>query len=469
MFFKLNHIMRFMDQKSRNRILILIFIGVFMGSLDIGIVGPALPAIQSQLGVNERLISWIFGIYILFFMIGTPLMAKLSDIYGRRTIYVLDVFLFAVGSAITFTSTSFEQILIGRAIQGFGAGGIFPVASAFIGDTFPPEKRGSALGIIGSVWGLSGILGPLLGALLLNFGWQWLFIINIPIAALVISLSFFILPGSIVRKDMNFDWYGTAVFAVLVGSLALGVNQLDTNNFFNSLFSLYVWPFLILAIIMLPVLIKVERKASDPVVEIDLYKSREVKIATSIAIGTGLSQTAIVFMPALAVVALSLSTSQSSLMVIPLVLALGVSAPVIGRLLDKYGTRIVMFTGTMFLVAGIFMLSFFATSFYGFIISGVVTGLGLGTVLGSPLRYIMLSESPPAKRGAGQALINFNSSAGQLVGSALIGAVIGSQGGKLIGYQSAYIVIAFVAVGMMLLTIGLKTRKEQLESMQNNN
>ena len=159
-----------MDNKHRNRILILIFIGVFMGSLDIGIVGPALPAIQEQFDVNERLVSWIFAIYILFFMIGTPLMAKLSDIYGRRSIYVLDIFIFALGSAITITSVSFEQLLIGRAIQGFGAGGIFPVASAFIGDTFPPEKRGGALGIIGSVWGLSGILGPIIGALLLSYG-----------------------------------------------------------------------------------------------------------------------------------------------------------------------------------------------------------------------------------------------------------------------------------------------------------
>jgi EmrB/QacA subfamily drug resistance transporter len=455
-----------MDNRARNRILILIFVGVFMGSLDIGIVGPAFPAIQSQFGVNERLLSWIFAIYILFFMIGTPLMAKLSDIYGRRNLYVLDVFLFALGSAITFTSTSFDQLLVGRAIQGFGAGGIFPVASAFIGDTFPPEKRGGALGIIGSVWGLSGILGPLLGALLLNFGWQWLFIINIPLAAIVISLSFFILPSTKGRADANFDWYGTAVFAILVGSLAFGVNQIDTKNFLSSLSSVYVWPFILLAIILLPVLIKIERKALDPVVQIDLYKSREVKIATSIAIGTGFCQTGIVFLPALAVIALSLSTSNASLMVIPLVLALGVSAPIIGRLLDKIGTKIVMIAGTLVLVLGFFMLSIFASNFYLFILSGVVTGLGLGTVLGSPLRYIMLTESPPKKRAAGQALINFNASAGQLVGGALIGAVIGSQGGKLIGYESAYIFIGFIAVGMMLLTLGLKSRAEQLETMK---
>ncbi|MGZ7070527.1 MAG: MFS transporter, partial [Methanobacterium sp.] len=96
-----------------------------MGSLDIGIVGPALPSIQIYFGVNERILSWVFTIYILFYMVGTPLMAKLSDIYGRKSIYILDVLLFGVGSLITVTSSSFEMLLLGRAIQGVGAGGIF--------------------------------------------------------------------------------------------------------------------------------------------------------------------------------------------------------------------------------------------------------------------------------------------------------------------------------------------------------
>ena len=457
-----------MDNRHRNRILILIFIGVFLGSLDIGIVGPALPAIQGEFNVTERLVSWIFARYILFYMIGTPLMAKLSDIYGRRSIYVLDIFIYRPGISHNHTVVSFEQVLVGRAIQGFGAGGIFPVASAFIGDTFPPEKRVGALGIIGSVWGLSGILGPILGAILLNYGWKWLFIINLPIAAVVIVLSFYILPQSRVKKDVSFDWWGTLVFALLVGALALGVNQIDTNNFLSSLSSVYVWPFIILAFLLLPVLVNVGRKAVDPVIQIDLYRSLEVKLATSIAIGTGFCQTAIVFMPSLAVVALSLTTSLASLMVIPLVLALGVSAPIIGRLLDKFGTKIVMMAGIFILGTGLFCLSFTATSFYLFIISGVVVGLGLGAVLGSPLHYIMLSESPPDKRAAGQALINFNASAGQLVGGVLIGAVIGSEGGKLFGYQSAYIVIGFLAIVMFLLTFGLKNRSDQLKTMRIN-
>ena len=152
---------------GRNSVLLVLFMGVLMGALDIAIVGPALPAIGNYFKVDIRSLAWIYTVYVLFFMVGTPLMAKLSDRMGRRFIYILDVALFGVGSFITAFSPSFEVLLIGRAIQGLGAGGIFPVASAFIGDTFPPENRGSALGIIGAVFGVAYIIGPILGGLLI--------------------------------------------------------------------------------------------------------------------------------------------------------------------------------------------------------------------------------------------------------------------------------------------------------------
>ena len=455
-----------MENKQRNRILILLFAGVFMGALDIGIVGPALPAIKSFFGVNERIVSWIFAIYILFFMIGTPLMAKLSDMYGRRSIYIIDILLFAVGSVITAFSSSFEILLLGRAIQGFGAGGIFPVASAFIGDTFPPEKRGSALGIIGSVFGLSAVFGPILGGLILSFGWQWLFLINIPIAAVIIAAGYFILPVTKRKWVKGFDWYGIIVLGVLVTALAVGVNQIDTNNFAQSLGSLYVWPFLLISVALLPVLWKVEKRAEDPVLQINLLKKREVKLATGISLGSGLSQVAIVFLPSFAVVSLSYSVSTASLMVLPLVLAMAFAAPVVGKLLDKFGSKMVMFTGSVILITGLFILSFFASSFYLFIFSGAIIGLGLITIIGAPLRYIMLSESPPQYRASGQALININASAGQLVGGALVGGIIASQGGNYTGYEFAYICVGMIAVIMLLLTLGLKGRIEQIKTMK---
>jgi EmrB/QacA subfamily drug resistance transporter len=455
-----------MVNESQNRILFLLFLGVFMGSLDIGIVGPALHSIQLYFGVNERILSWVFTIYILFSIIGTPLMAKLSDIYGRKSVYILDILLFAAGSLITITSLSFEMLLLGRAIQGIGAGGIFPVANAFIGDIFSPEKRGGALGILSSVWGLSGVLGPLLGGLLLNYGWKWLFIINIPIATAVMLGSFYILPKSEKIPKFSFDWLGIAILGLLATSLSYGINQIDTNHFMTSLLSLDVWPFLAFSVILLPILWKVEMNAQDPLIQVDLFSSKEVKLISSIMVGTGMVYASTVFIPTLVIVALSFSSSNASLMLLPIVLTMAIGAPIIGKLLDKYGSRNIMFIGAFTMVIGLFLIGIFTTSFYVFIFGGVLIGVGMSTAIGSPPRYIMLVESPPKERASGQALINIITSAGQLISGALIGAFIGSYAGKLIGYQYAYIFIGFVTIAMTILTINLKSKREQLKTMK---
>ncbi len=455
-----------MNLSGNNKVLFLLFVGVFMGSLDIGIVGPALPSIQTYFIVNERVLSWVFTIYILFFMIGTPLMAKLSDIYGRKSIYILDIFLFALGSLITITSFSFEMLLIGRAVQGIGAGGIFPVANAFIGDIFAPDKRGGALGILSSVWGLSSVLGPVLGGLLLNYSWQLLFVINLPIAAAVLIGSFYILPGSEKNSMIKFDWYGIIILGITVISLAYGLNQIDTNNFWVSMTSLAVWPFLVLSILLLPILWRVEKLATDPLIQVDLFKSREVKLISSISIGTGLVQASTVFVPAFVIVALSFSTANASLMLMPIVVTMAIGAPIIGKLLDKFGSRDIMVTGAFTIVLGLFLMGMYPKSFYLFILAGVLIGVGMSTAIGSPPRYIMLIESPPKERASGQALINIITSVGQLMGGALIGAVIGSYAGKIGGYELAYISIGFVAIAMTFLAIGLKNKKDQIKTME---
>ena len=241
-----------MDSRSRNAILTVLFVGVLMGALDIAIVGPALPAIRSYFDISERALSWIFSLYVLFNLIGTPLMAKLSDQFGRRWIYIIDVAIFALGSLIVALSTSFQLVLVGRAIQGFRAGGIFPVASAVIGDTFPAEKRGTALGLIGAVFGLAFLIGPILGGEFSSFAsWKWLFLINLPIALIVIGLSLRVLPTTRLETSKRFDWPGMLVIAVVLASLALGINQLDTQNLFASLISLRVLPFLVVFIALL--------------------------------------------------------------------------------------------------------------------------------------------------------------------------------------------------------------------------
>ena len=453
-----------MVNHRQNRILILLFVGVFMGSLDISIVGPALPSIQTYFTVNDRMLSWVFTIYILFFMLGTPVMAKLSDIYGRKAIYLLDILLFTIGSLLTITSFSFEMLLFGRAIQGLGAGGIFPVANAFIGDIFPPEKRGGALGILSSVWGWSSVMGPILGGVLLQYGWQWLFIINLPITITVIVLSLKILPGGERNNNVTFDWWGVLVLGLLVTFLAYGINQINTDTFLTSLLSVDVFPYLLLAVALLPILWKIEKKAQDPLIQVDLFKSREVKLVNSIMVGTGLVQAATVFIPAFIIVALAFSSTGASLMLIPVVLTMAVGAPVVGKLLDKFGSRNIMLIGSLIMASGLLMAGIFARDFYLLILAGVLIGVGMSTTIGSPPRYIMLAETPPRERASGQALLNIITSAGQLVGGALVGAFIGSYNGQLMGYQYAYLFIGLVAIVMAILAVGLKSRKEQIET-----
>lgn len=455
-----------MEKTGRNRVLTVLFMGVLMGAIDIAIVGPALPAIKDYFTVDERTLTWIYTIYVLFFMIGTPFMAKLSDIRGRRFIYLLDVALFGIGSFITAFSPSLEFLLLGRAIQGFGAGGIFPVASAFIGDTFPPEKRGSALGTIGAVFGISYLIGPLIGGLLIGYGWQWLFIINLPVAVLVIVLGLYILPKTVKNKGNHFDWRGMLALGVSVASLAYSINQINTENLMASLLSIKVGLFLLLSILFLIVFWRVEKTATDPIIRTSIFKNREVTLTSIISIFSGLNEAGMVFIPAFAIAAMGFNNSQASLMLLPVVVAIALGAPVVGKILDKTGSKPLILTGGLALAIGLLIFAITGYHFYFFILSGLLIGLGLSSLLGAPVRYIMINEFPESERASGQGLININTSTGQLVGGALIGAVIASMGEGIVAYESAYFILAVSAFLITFLALGLKGRSAELKMLK---
>ncbi len=461
-----------MNDKTRNQILLVLFLGVLMGALDIAIVAPALPAIQSAFGVDDRLLAWTFSIYVLFNLIGTPLMAKLSDTFGRRTVYVLDVVLFALGSLVVALAPTnlFGVVLAGRALQGFGAGGIFPVASAVIGDTFPPEKRGSALGLIGAVFGLAFLVGPILGGILLSVaGWQWLFIVNLPIAAVVAVMALRLLPATRPEVRKPFDWLGMAVLGVMLASLSYGLNQIDTQTFMTSLLSLNVWPFLVVAIVLALVFPLVERRAADPVLNLDLFKRRQTVLAGLLSAGAGLGEVGMVFIPSLAIAALPGLVDQrsASYLLMPVVLALAVGSPTVGRLLDRFGSKTVVLGGAALLAVGMLLFSWpvMTGSLWTFIVAGAVVGLGLSALLGAPVRYIMLNEAAASERTTAQGALALFTSVGQLVSSALVGAVADSLGGGVSGYGSSYLAIGVIALIMVVLTFGLKNREQERASV----
>ncbi len=455
-----------METRTRNSILLVLFLGVLMGALDIAIVGPALAPIQNSFGVDERSSAWIFSIYVLFNLIGTPLMAKLSDQFGRRRVYVADVALFALGSLVVAFSPTFGGFLAGRAIQGFGAGGIFPVASAVIGDTFPPEKRGGALGLIGAVFGLAFIIGPILGGVLLSLtSWHWLFLINLPVALAVILMSLRLLPDTGSDRSTAFDWRGMLVLAALLASLAYGINRIDSSQLGASLLSLQVWPFLLATAALVFVFVRIERRAANPLVRLDLFRSRQMTLAYLLSAGAGLGESGLVFLPALAVGALAhsgVTQSSASYLLMPVVLAMGIGSPLAGRLLDRVGSRKVIVAGTLILSGGLFLLGWFAGSLALFIVAGVLIGAGLSALLGAPIRYIMLNEAAVQDRSVAQGVVTLATSIGQLIAGALVGGVAASGGGGVSGYSHAFLFIGVISLLLVVAGLGLKDRQAEM-------
>ncbi len=454
-----------MDDKKRNQVLSVLFLGVLMGALDIAIVGPAMPAIRSSFGISERLGSWIFGVYVLFNLIGTPVMAKLSDVFGRRSVYILDISLFALGSVITALSASphYWMLLLGRGIQGLGAGGIFPVASAVIGDTFPPEKRGSALGIIGAVFGIAFLVGPLLGGLVLKLGgWNWLFLINLPIAVLILILAWRLLPNTHAQVSQAFDVGGMLILSVLLALLAYGINQVDATVLAESL--IQNAPFLLGALLLLPVLIFVEVRSSNPVLPPRLFNRRQLTLTYILSAGAGIGEVSMVFIPEMVKKSLNISDNATAgLMMMPVILAMAVGSPLAGRLLDRWGSKRVIFSGASVMTLGMFLMAFFSTQMQGFVAASLLIGLGLSALLGAPVRYIMLSESRMEERTIAQGVATLFTSTGQLLSGALVGAIAAVS-----SYANAFFAIAFVGVLLVLLSILLKGQAEEQATSQQN-
>ncbi|HVY65025.1 MAG TPA: MFS transporter, partial [Gammaproteobacteria bacterium] len=327
---------------SERAVLSVLFAGVLMAALDIAIVGPALPAIRATFDVGGRTLPWVFSGYVLFYLIGTPLLAKRSDRRGRRVVFVQSLALFAAGSLLVAGALNFPMLLAGRAVQAFGAGGLFPVAAAVIADTVPLERRGRVLGLIGATFGLAFLLGPLLGGLLLHWSWRALFLINVPVAALLMVLARRTLPQQGRAESGAFDARGAALLSVVLAAIVLGIGQIDTEQWVASLLSPRVWPWLLLVAVGVPLLWSIEKRAADPVLPPALLRSRQLKLVGIIALAAGTVEAGMVFLPDVAVRGLGVDAAAASFMMLPLVLTIAIGAPLAGQLLDRIGPRAVV-------------------------------------------------------------------------------------------------------------------------------
>ncbi len=439
-------------------ILILLFAGVLMGALDISIVGPAIPSIEKALHLTDKDLTWVYSIYILLNLVGISFMAKLSDFFGRRPIYILSLGIFGAGSLIVSLSDNITFLLIGRAIQGFGSSGIFPVASATIGDVFPVEKRGRALGLIGAVFGLAFVLGPFIaGFMLMYFNWNSLFLINIPISIILMIFAIRLLPGRREGEKVNIDWTGIILMGIILTSFALAMNNIDTGNFPLSLGEWNVLPFLVLIAILTPLLLIAEKTQTDPVLNVNLIRSRQVRIVGFVSLGIGLFQSCIIFLPKLAVDIFQVSPSTASFMLLPLVLATAVGSPVNGRLVDSVGSKIIIVCGLLLTGIALFVFGLMSSSLLMFYTAEALLGFGLS--VRASLNYIMLNEVDAKERASTQGMLIIFISIGQIAGATFFGTITSAFPNALKGFGLSYQVMTGIALVLFLLSFTLKGRK----------
>ena len=217
--------------RAKMEILAAILLALFLGALDQTIVGTALPKIVTDLGGNDYY-TWVVTIYLLTSTITVPFYGKLSDIYGRKPLLMIGVTLFLVGSALSGLSQNMFELILFRGIQGLGAGALFPISLAVIGDLFTPAERGKYQGLFGAVFGVSFIVGPFLGGFLTdNVSWHWVFYVNLPVGLLSLYIIWHLLP-TIKRAGASrtFDFLGAGVFTVGISFLLVGLtNKLSAD------------------------------------------------------------------------------------------------------------------------------------------------------------------------------------------------------------------------------------------------
>lgn len=447
------------DARVRNRILLVLFVGVFMSALDGAVIAPAVPALRAAFGVDNSQIGMLTIVFVLFTMSSTTLMASLGDRYGRRPVFLLCVAGFALGSLWIALAPTYWMVLIGRAIQGFSAGGVSPLASAVVGDIFPPAERGKALGLIGATVGMAFLLGPLVAsAILVVLSWHWIFLINLPIAALVIWLGLRNLPA--IRAEGNpppLDWAGILIIAVMLSCLTLGINRvLDTVT------GLTLWPYLLgAAALCAPLLIAAERRAARPVAPLDLFNSRQIALTYILCVGAGFSMGSVIFVSSVAVAALGFTPERAGLLLMPMVAASSAGSVIFGRLLNRLGSRRVMIIGFSNAALGSALLSLSGAGLWMFLIATLLVGHGVGIVVGGTLRTIVLNEVAPQQRGAAQGLVNVAIAVGNLLVVAVLGFVADVFGGGMTGLGAAYLTSAAVTVVMTLLSFGLRPHGEE--------
>jgi EmrB/QacA subfamily drug resistance transporter len=415
-----------LPHRQRIEILIAVLLGIFLAALDQTIVGTALPVIVSELQGNDVYV-WAFTAYLLTATISGPIYGKLSDIFGRRIIFTIGVSIFLIGSVLCSLSQEMWQFILFRGIQGLGAGALFPVALAVIGDIFAPSERGRYQGFFGAVFGVSTLVGPALGGLITdNFGWHWIFLVNVPIGLVVLVVIWRTLPTRIASEvDRHIDYLGAAVLAAALVPLLIGF----TNKQFGEWTDLDVGGLIALGLLLIPVFVLVESRAKEPILPLRLFAIRDFTASvTAFFLAAMGFFAAVVFLPRWFQVVNGNSATESGYQILPLLLGLIVSAIATGQIVSAT-KRYKALTVTALLITafGLFLLTNIRpdTPEPMLWLWMAVTGVGIGPSF-AVFTLVVQNAVPVRFLGTATSSVTLFQQVGGTIGLAIAGTIFGS-------------------------------------------
>lgn len=409
-------------QESHTLILLGLALGLFLAALDQTVVSTSLPRIVAELGGLERF-AWLFSAYMLSSTMMVPLAGKLSDRHGRRPVFLAGMGIFLAGSMLCGLAQDMEQLIAFRFVQGLGGGVIFPVVFATVADLYPPSERGRIQGLLAGVWGVSSVVGPLLGGFIVdNTTWRWVFYVNLPVGLAAIAVTWTHFPRPKPPREHPLDWRGAALLsgaiaAFLLLALGGGVDFPWGSPVAAGLAAL--------SIASLVVFVLQERRAPDPVLPLGLFREPVVAYSIAAVMLLGMAMFgAISYLPMFMQGVIGTSATASGAVLTPLTLMVVLGSAVSGRYLSKTGYKPWILAGPLLAAIGLFLMSRLhpGSGFEETVLYTLVLGAGLGFTMAT---YMVAVQNVVGMRQVGTATsaVTLSRTLGATIGVTVLGAL----------------------------------------------
>ncbi len=414
-----------MSVREKIIVMIAVMSGLFLAALDQSIVSTALPTIVRDFhGLNE--LSWVVTAYLLTSTITIPIAGKLSDIFGRRKVLLVGITIFVLGSMLTGVSWNMASLIAFRAIQGIGGGVLMSSAFAVIGDLFVPAERSRWQGIFGAVFGLSSVIGPLLGGFFTdNVSWRWCFYVNVPIGILAFVLIFRFLPTILAKHaQKGIDYLGAVLLSTGLASLLLGLTWGGTEYSWGSW---QIISLLVAAITLISSFIWHESRTHDPLMPLSIFKNSVFRVSAIMLFLVGVAMFgAIVYVPLFAQTVQGASATNSGIILLPLVIALTITSVISGQIIARTGKykKMAIF-GTFITTGALFWLATLqpSSSHADLIMRMIPLGMGLGIMM--PLFNLIVQNAFPQKMlGVVSSSVQLFRGIGSTIGVAFMGTLL---------------------------------------------